>query len=233
MYCQKCGVRQGEGARFCHACGSARVEPPAPQRPQHTIQVRLSDVQIPLPKLSAQTGGAVQGTTWRTVARAGAIAMLIGFFLPWVSVSCNAQTMRTFGIPPSSTTTLQFSGFDLAAGPKVQTPMGVQQLPASVGLWLIVAAAVAVLIITVVVMAQRTGAVAVLGTGLLSMAPLFNTWQSFEQSRTPYTDVGLQIGLWLTLLGLTGVGAGGVVGLSAPPESVSSSAPGQEPAPYP
>lgn len=150
---------------------------------------------------------------WKTLSQIGAAAMLLGFFLPWVSVSCSSQATGGFGTQSASMPLLTFSGFDLASGPKLQTAFGVQQLPASVGLWLVLAAAVGVVVITLVVTAQKPGAVATLVAGLVSVVPLFNTWQSFEQSRTPFVNVSVQLGLWMTLLGLAAVAVGGLIGL--------------------
>jgi len=65
---------------------------------------------------------------------------------------------------------------------------------------------------------HRLAAVLALSAALVSLLPLFSTWQSFESQRNAYTRISLEIGLWTALLGIVLGGVGGMVGLSAAPE---------------
>jgi hypothetical protein len=149
---------------------------------------------------------------WRFLTRGAGGLMIVGFFLPWVSGSCDPQAARSLGAGvnlPSIT----FSGFQLAVGPQVQTGFGTQQLPGSVGLWLILGMAIAAIVVTFVVAQSKLAAGGVLAAGLIALGPLLNAWQSFEAARNPFIKVTVEPGLWLTLLGMVGLALGGVLGL--------------------
>ena len=131
-----------------------------------------------------------------------ALAIAVGFFLPWVSVSCN-------GAPQSA---VSFTGLELAGGPVINGT----HLPGTPSLFLLIVAALVVLAIPFVVTPSKVAATCTLITGAVGLMPVLSTWQDFERTRSQLVLVELQVGLWLSLLGLAGVFAAGLLGLREP-----------------
>lgn len=217
MFCHKCGERQEAGARFCHACGSALVGA--------TRQADESPVVLPSNAVSFRAPAVqeVTGSGWKSFTGGGGGLLLLGFFVPWVSASCDP---RALGLSPSQARdlpTLSFSGFDLAIGPKIQTAFGTQQMAGTPSLWLVLAAALAIIGLVLFVADRKLAAGSALAAALISLGPLLNVWQSFEAQRTPFVKVSLEAGLWLSLLGIAGATIGGLLGLAGSVRATSPS----------
>lgn len=210
MYCSHCGTGLDRRAHFCHRCGT-RVAETAPQ----TTAVAVAgprEVSVRLPEFALDHATIARPGRWRGISGSGGIVMLVAFFLPWVSVSCDP---RSVGIGAQSMQILRFSGLDVAAGPRIDTPFGSQQAPGSPLLWLVPLAALAIIACAVLVKAYRSAALATIAGALVSLVPMLAAWQSFDAQRTPFIRVSVEFGLWLSLLGVILGAVGGFVGLSS------------------
>jgi len=138
MYCHACGNPVIQAMRFCARCGAQLLSPTATAA---TTRKTAPAPPVPLVVLIPafpvlRTGGSV----WRPLSGGGGLLAVLAFFLPWISVSCDTR-----GLSGRPTQLAQFSGYDLASGPRLQTPFGIQHLDASPVLWFVILAAVAVL----------------------------------------------------------------------------------------
>ncbi len=253
MYCHQCGTALDSGAKFCHRCGTRVAEPDvvgsralaptgssasevatapelaappprtAPRSPEPPTGPR--EVTVRMPDFAIQPAQLAKTGRWRGVSGSGGLVMLIAFVLPWVSVSCDP---RTLGVSPQNLPTWRFSGFDLATGPRIDTPFGTQQAAGSPILWLAPIAALVVIGCILFVKNHRLAAVSALVAALASLVPMIAAWQSFESQRGTFTRVSIEYGLWLSLLGVILGAVGGLVGLSsAPSDKVESPYGGQ------
>jgi hypothetical protein len=165
-----------------------------------------------MPDFAVQPTQLAKAHRWRGVSGSGGLIMLIAFVLPWVSVSCDS---RGLGVASQNLPTWRFSGLDLAAGPRIDTPFGSQQAAGSPMLWLVPIAALVVVGCIMLVKHYRLAAVTALLAALISLAPMLAAWQSFESQRSPFARVTIEYGLWLSLFGVILGAVGGLVGLSA------------------
>lgn len=155
---------------------------------------------------------ASRGRGWRTYARAGGIAVAIGFFLPWMSCTASTAAFGQFSAGASAAPVFRFSGYELASGPQLKTALGSQQGSGTPGLWLVLLAGMAIVVASHFVLSERGAAGVSLGSAVVAFGPLMNAWQSFEALRSPLVSVTIELGLWLTLAGCaTAVVAGGLV----------------------
>jgi len=219
MYCHRCGAKQDGPARFCSRCGVALAESAAVASPPASAAISTPrEVQLRIPRAALNTGQLRERGRWRAVSGSGGLLLLVAFFLPWVTASCDASGL---GLGSSQNLpSVHYSGFELAVGPRIQSVFGSQQLAGSVILWLIPAAAFAVMACALFVKNHRLAAGAALAAALVSLLPMFATWQSFESQRNAFTRISIEIGLWLALLGVAISAIGGFVGLSAAPEQL-------------
>jgi hypothetical protein len=144
----------------------------------------------------------------------GAAIAVIAFFLPWISVSCDVASS------PRNSRLAEFSGFDLASGPKLQTPFGIQQGDPTPLLWLVLVGAVAAVCCALLIKSSGSAAITVLCSAAIGLAPLFITWVSNPNAQRSTSGanlvrVSMEAGLWLTLFGLASALATSVVVLLA------------------
>ena len=140
---------------------------------------------------------------WRVYSWGGGAAAIVGFFLPWATVSSSANLGALSGGVPSTANTFTVTG--------AQTG----------GIFLILACLVVVF--SFAVAKQRTAAMSILITGVLGAAGMLISWQNLTSlSKNPLFDgsllgvrmsVSLGIGFWLTSIGLVGIVCGGIVGV--------------------
>lgn len=221
MYCHQCGARVEGRPRFCHLCGTSLTDPSRAPAPQPR------EVHVRVPQLSIEAGRLAERGRWRGISGGGGLLILVAFFLPWVSASCDPRS----GYAAQNQTVLRFSGFNLAVGPRIESVFGVQQAPGSVMLWLVPAAALAIIACALFVAHQKVAAGAALAAALTSLLPMLSTWQSWESQRSGFISISVEVGLWLSLLGVILGAIGGLVGLSVSTERRSPGAPGGRPFP--
>ena len=162
---------------------------------------------------------------WKLVTSGGAVALIAGFFLVWISVAPDVSAVeRIIGslLPESARSAigsprLRYSGLELATGPQIKTPFGaVGQLAGTTELWAAPVLAVAAVASAWSIRAARTAALAVLAEGLFGGGLLLIGLQRLSSEKIPFTAVSPEIGLWITLIGLGGVIVGALVGLARP-----------------
>ena len=144
-------------------------------------------------------GGLV--VTWRHLARMGALALLVGFFLPWASVSCGDGSALVAG----QTGLWQFgaSGFNLA--------VGAQTCQAEPGLWLVPLAGIAVLVASYLLADQLSTAFVTVSASLLALLRLLVTYDDLQAAHSASGNVELGpgvvvgVGAIVWLLGVGGV----------------------------
>lgn len=212
--CPKCGAAVAAEDRFCGACGTELGAPAA----------------APPPGVSAASLAEP-----RNLARIAQVVALLGFLLPWITVSCQGRVLA------------QVSGFDLAVGRAVlrnpftgasQVHNSSPSLPVVVALVLVIAglalsfnlrgaraalvnagaSAGALLLAAYEVLVSAGGAVR-------SQAAATRPVSGFERSLSDSIQVGTGSGFWLACLALAaaaffywrvGTGAASAFGSSAP-----------------
>ena len=232
MYCDRCGNRVEATARFCDRCGN-QFAPGNTSTPK--IEVRLpslSRLRAARPRMAGAESGS---PSWKTLVQASAVAILIGFFLPWASVACNPRALGLAPGSPQPIPAVAASGFDLATG-----QLAGQKTQGAPGLWLLPIAGVVGLGVTFLAGAARPSAVAIVVAALLAGYQAFAAWQAFEVLRAPNPmfgnqvlfEVSIQLGLPVSVLGLLGLLVAGGLGLAesvtayrAPPERGPNAAP--------
>jgi hypothetical protein len=185
MYCGQCGAVMGEGARYCQKCGTGPDRQPGGSDPS-----MISVMPKPL---------------WRRLGTGGGILIVLGFFLPWISASCDVGG-RTSQIAT-------FSGFDLATGPKLQTIFGVQQLASSPMLWLVPIAGIVIVAAAIRFVRERQAAWAVLAGSAGAILTLILIWKDYSSQQTSLVRVSVEFGLWACLAGLVTAAFAGVYGI--------------------
>jgi hypothetical protein len=169
------------------------------------------EVHVRVPQLSVDAGRLSERGRWRGISGGGGLLVLVAFFLPWISASCDPRS----GYAAQNQSVLRFSGFNLAVGPRIESIFGVQQAPGSVMLWLVPAAALTIIACALFVAHRKLAAGAALAAALTSLLPMLSTWQSWESQRSGFITISVEVGLWLSLLGVALGAIGGLVGLSA------------------
>ena len=154
---------------------------------------------------------------WRQVTRGAGLVILIGFVLPWVTISCDASAGGALpGVPrggQSNALSFTFSGYQLAAGTDISVSGFSDHVPGTVALFLVPLAAAVALGITFWTQQPRTSAIIAVAVALLAAVQLLNAWQGLQAQRQAFWIIQPQIGLWLALLGDVGVLIGGLMGL--------------------
>ena len=162
---------------------------------------------------------------WRWIAAAGAVTLVAGFFLTWITVAPDAGPVdQLFGrfIPEPYRSQLlsprlRYSGLELAQGPQIKTPVGnVGQLAGTTELWAGPVFGVAAVISALAIPAARTAAGVVLAEGLAAGALLFIGLQRLMADKIPYTSISTETGLWVTLIGLAVLLVGAIIGFAMP-----------------
>lgn len=136
-----------------------------------------------------------------------AVLVLLFFFLPWVTVSCNGQPLG------------QFSGYDLAAGVPVSTLVGSEALsplgglPGDPALFLVPLVALITLLWVILAFVKRewevyTGAGTV-AAAVLGVLVLVWRWLVFPAQPVELVAISYEPAVWLTLMGLVGIILGG------------------------
>jgi hypothetical protein len=127
--------------------------------------------------------------------------MLIGFFLPWTTVSCAGMSVVTF------------TGYQLASGIQMNTGGGIQQVGGAPDLWWLVVAAIAALVITVAVTPRQAAAVLSSFAGVAGFIDILAVYRGFHEQSSQVLSVTTDVGFWLSLLGLLLIVVGGAIGL--------------------
>ncbi len=226
LSCHQCGSAIERGEAFCGECGTAvRSSAPPPAEPSGPVYVPRASVPPPArpERVAAPRAGSGSGWgSWKALTHIGSGAMIVGFFLPWVMVSCDMQAAQQLlggagakQLAPSAGQALvfKFSGYQLAAGSEMGTGAGAQRMQGSPSLWLFLAAAVVASLVVLFIARRRVAACVVLLAGLVSLAPVFRIWQSFTAQQNPLVKISPEFGLWIALLGVAGLFAGGLLGL--------------------
>lgn len=136
-----------------------------------------------------------------------AVLVLLFFFLPWVTVSCNGQPLG------------QFSGYDLAAGVPVSTLVGSEALsplgglPGDPALFLVPLVALITLLWVILAFVKRewevyTGAGTV-AAAVLGVLVLVWRWLIIPAQPGELVAISYEPAMWLTLAGLAGIILGG------------------------
>lgn len=133
---------------------------------------------------------------FRSVVPIAAIALLVGFFLPWVSVAIAS-----------------FTGFDLALGRVVVTGASFQLPYAAPVLWLVPALAIIAIVLSSprAVSFAAQAAVAVLSVMILGF--LLQILSEINSLSNPLVQVGTGVGLGLSIVGAVCMLCGAIVGL--------------------
>jgi hypothetical protein len=151
-----------------------------------------------------------------------AAAVGVGFFLPWLSVApdlgaldrLSGERLSDLLRPFTGGLHVQFSGWELAYGPRVGTPIGAGwHLAGVTELWAVLVVAVVAFVFALAVRNARLSSLGVLVTGALGAALLLVSLQHLQDSRLPFTAASLLFGFWLTAGGLAGLIVGGALGL--------------------
>lgn len=140
-----------------------------------------------------------------------AVLVLLFFFLPWVTVSCNGQPLG------------QFSGYDLAAGVPVSTLVGSEALsplgglPGDPALFLVPLVALITLLWVILAFVKRewevyTGAGTV-AAAVLGVLVLVWRWLVIPAQPIELVAISYEPAMWLTLVGLVGIILGGSVSI--------------------
>jgi len=146
----------------------------------------------------------------------GAALVLVCFFLPWVTVSCEGQRIASL------------SGFDLAQG----VAGGVNAQPA---LYLVIVAAILSLGVLAYTYQRNYSTTATAVTQLLlaliGFAPLLKVYLDLQSQsqRGALVSVDAQLGLWGTMLGLVMIAVGGAIDLITMSPGIAP----REPSPLP
>ena len=140
---------------------------------------------------------------YKVASPAAAVAILF-FFMPWVFASCNGVGVGAF------------NGWQLATGPSIQTAFGVEKLPGTPALFLILLAGFGVLALAY--RSWRHGkienldSIGVIGLGILPLALLlFLSSTRGEEAARKGITIEYMYGLWGIILGYIGVVAGGII----------------------
>jgi hypothetical protein len=204
-FCTKCGEPIGPSDRFCSSCGASIGETPVAAAVSGPVVAPAASLPTP----SDTTALTRFGRIARTVA-------LLGFLLPWVTVSCAGQTIASV------------SGLRLATGVvAIRNPMnGAIETHAGTANWamLLTALAIALALLVSFLPARRTAAL--LGLALSAAAAILAIYAVMidipEQLATGIRDrpdggdfgaslthtavhairVDSGIGFWITLLAL-------------------------------
>lgn len=160
-----------------------------------------------MPRPSISTAGKL--STGHRVASPAAVLAILFFFMPWVFASCGGQSIGSF------------SGWELASGTTVDTGIGVERVPGTPILFLILLFALATL--GLAYFAWQRGLPSKLDTFgliLLGLFPLALLIFAFSGAREDAAREGIAIefkyGLWGTIIGFIGVVIGGVLNLRKP-----------------
>ena len=113
MNCPACGRTNIDSAAFCEECGtSLRAQPAAapagaaPPPPPHAIPVAAAPAGVSTAQIAQQGEALIASLSLgEKISGVGAIAAIIGFFLPWISVTTPAVL--------TAATTTSYSGLDL------------------------------------------------------------------------------------------------------------------------
>ncbi len=201
MYCMKCGAQNQDTAKFCIKCGRplGRAQPP----------VLESEPEVELAPRSRPAETAPRMTLGSKIAGLAATIAVIGFFLPWVTVSCAGSELMTM------------SGYEVAQGGVVQTLYGPSD-PMPSNPLLFVAPGAAVLICLIFYVAYARGRIGLFATLIQAVLAGVGAWQIFavlNQLRAEYGDpdmliqasVQTEYGFWMTVFGLGAVIGGNLL----------------------
>ena len=151
----------------------------------------------------------------QVVALAAGAAILVGFFLPWITVSASTPGPSPLGLP----TSFSQSGIAVASGPQ------------GTALWILPVAGVVALGMAFFSGAHRLRSVVMLICGVIAAYVLYEAWTSMQwlvsASRGDgiagmllrSASFGFGLGYWLCVLGVIGVVVSGFLGLFEPDES--------------
>ncbi|MBP6471264.1 MAG: FHA domain-containing protein [Chloroflexi bacterium] len=140
-----------------------------------------------------------------------AVLVILFFFLPWVTVSCNGQPLG------------EFSGYDLAAGVPVSTLVGSEALsplgglPGDPALFLVPLVALITLLWVILAFVKKewevyTGAGTV-AAAVLGVLVLVWRWLVIPAQPLELVAISYEPAMWLTLVGLVGIILGGGVSI--------------------
>lgn len=203
MNCAACGNALSEGALFCEFCGAAQKATPA-TGPAIGVPIgqRSGAVSVPATVSRAELGEILLKSLslGEKFAGAGALAAIVGFFLPWVSPDIGSSGNLMGMLGGAALANARYSGFDAA---KLWG-----------GVYLILAAAVASGVLFFVS-----------GKAAYSRKLMISGFQVMIGSIpgptivvlllfVPFTQTVAGIGLWLTGLGFCSVAAGGLITIS-------------------
>ncbi len=203
MYCMNCGAENNDTFKFCVACGHSL------QKGQQ-LGVSTSNSEIESAPASQIKSTDIAGRNERTktlgstLTTIAAVIAIVGFFLPWATVSCG-------GIYGTAT------GLDVSRG-VINTNYGPNEdLQAQPELLLVPIAAVVVLLIGLVFYAMRHVSV----WGLLvqvsaAIGGLFLIWDALDSIKhyvAEYVSVSTEPGFLATVGGLIGIIVGAVMSL--------------------
>lgn len=140
------------------------------------------------------------------IGSSGAALAILCFFMPWLLVSCGGQTAKV-------------SGWDLAAGTTVGVGFSAQQIPGKPILFLVLLAALGVIVLAY--LAYKRGALkpkmdgyGLIGLGALALLILFISFSGAkEQGAQQGIYVDFEFGLWGAVLGYLATIVGGVLNL--------------------
>ena len=138
------------------------------------------------------------------IASPAAALIIVCFFLPWVMVSCSGQQLA------------EFSGWELATGPEINTGFGVERADATPTAFLIPLFAIAILVLAWrSSQKQHLSGVDRYGLIVLGALPLILMWIQFLGAQSEAASQGFRmesrIGWWGTVIGLLGIAAGGAI----------------------
>mgnify|MGYP000902541016 CR=1 FL=1 len=106
MYCTNCGHANPDNSRFCEQCGTPlqagqQIPPSRPQTPPSRPQYPPSGPQYPpnRPGMGYQPPSAASTTPiWVLVSVIAGAAVILGFFLPWLSVGVYDYKVKLSGL---------------------------------------------------------------------------------------------------------------------------------------
>ncbi|MGH7862222.1 MAG: hypothetical protein ACREOS_08270 [Candidatus Dormibacteraceae bacterium] len=169
-----------------------------------------SSVAVPVraPDVSA-SASSFSLPNWRRLTQGSGILLILGFFLPWVTISCGG----------SSAASLTFSGFQLAAGPTINNGFTTQQLGSSPGLWLVLITGFLAFLFTYQIASRATAALSTLVAAVISLLIIFIVWSGYAGQRSALINVSLDLGFWLSVAGLAGMVWGALLGMKSSPNA--------------
>ena len=147
--------------------------------------------------------------------KAGALALLIGFFIPAVSVSC---TMPGPGGRTERVELIQMSIFNVAVGSEVDVRQLNQKhkVPADPKMWLVAIGAGLAGLASFAAGSTQLPSLIGVGVAGLSAFLLYSSWQDFKsQVNNTFVAVDFVLGAWLLGAGLLSLLLGGLLGLKS------------------